>query len=187
MENLLPDQARFLEAVFGPLTIVNLYVVNGKTVNDPAYQIKLQWLTRLIEWVMKTHSPKGQLILTGDFNIAPADEDTYDPAVWHERNLCTTAEREFIKRLTQWGLVDVHAHKLAQNPKEERFTWWDYRAGSFHKNWGLRLDLMLATSAVTDRCKSITVDREERKQSTGPGKPSDHAPLIATFEPITGP
>jgi exodeoxyribonuclease-3 len=177
--NPLPGEARVLCATVDGLRVVNVYVVNGKAVGDPAYVVKLAWLDALDAWIRSAFDPREPLIVAGDFNVAPEDEDVHDPALWRGSNLASEPERERIRALRRWGLVDIAREGT---PGPGPFTWWDYRSGAFHRGWGLRLDLVLATQPVAERRADVVVDREERKPSTGEGKPSDHAPLIVDLD-----
>ncbi|MDZ7727851.1 MAG: exodeoxyribonuclease III [Dehalococcoidia bacterium] len=164
---------RVIGAEIAGVQVFDLYVVNGKDVEHPDYQLKLQWLDAFNAWLGEAYDPATPLLLTGDFNIAPADIDVHDPEAWRGKNLCSEPERERLRGLFGGQLRDLFRERY---PDEQRFTWWDYRNGAFHKNLGLRIDLALATPPVADRCLAVEVDREERKPSTGEGKPSDHAP-----------
>ncbi|MEX0754957.1 MAG: exodeoxyribonuclease III [Actinomycetota bacterium] len=171
-------ESRILAARVGGLHLVDVYAINGKAVATPSYELKLSWLDALANWIGDTYTPDDALIVTGDFNIAPDDRDVHDADLWRGKNLASEPERERIGALLQWGLVDLQRlHADGPGP----FTWWDYRMGAFHKGWGLRIDLALGTKTVADRCVAVEVDREERKPSTGEGKPSDHAPVIVTL------
>jgi len=172
----VPEEARVVSATVGDLRVVNAYVVNGKSTTDPAYQIKLRWLDALADWLA---TMAGPLLVMGDFNVAPTDLDVYDPALWHGQNLASEPERERIRRLESLGLIDLARAHAGDTPGP--YTYWDYRAGAFHKGWGLRIDLMLGSADVAARLVSVEVDREERKPTAGEGKPSDHAPLILTL------
>jgi exodeoxyribonuclease-3 len=172
-------EPRVLSATAGGLRIVNLYAVNGKAVDDPAYVTKLAWFDALNAWLRSTLDPAEALLVLGDFNVAPEDRDAHDPELWRGQNLASEPERERVRDLLRWGLVDLLRH---QGDGPGPFTWWDYRAGAFHRGWGLRLDLALATKPVAERCTSVRIDRDERKPSTGEGKPSDHAPLIVDLD-----
>ena len=170
-----PGDARVLSGLVGGLRVVNVYVVNGVAVGAPQYELKLRWLDALFAWLRAQHDPSDPLLLVGDFNVAPGDADVHDPERWRGRNLASEPERQRLRALLRWGLVDLmRQHHEGPGP----FTFWDYRAGAFHRNWGLRIDLALATEAVADRCASAWVDRDERKPTFGEGKPSDHAPVI---------
>ena len=161
------------------LRVVCVYVVNGKEVGAPEYELKLSWLDAFAAWLTSTEQPASQLIVAGDFNVTPDDRDVYDPQVWRGRNLASEPERARIRGLLDWGLTDLGR---AHNPPPGPFTFWDYRAGAFHRGWGLRIDLALATAPVAARCTAVTVDRDERRPTFGEGKPSDHAPLIVSLE-----
>jgi exodeoxyribonuclease-3 len=174
----LPDQARVLSGTLRGLRVVTVYVVNGKAVGTPEYDMKLGWLDALVAWLSAGHVPDDPLIVLGDFNVAPDDRDVHDPDRWRGSNLCSDPERRRIGALLEWGLVDLlRLHDPGPGP----FTWWDYRDGAFHRGLGLRLDLALGTRPVAERCRSVTVDRDERKPTFGEGKPSDHAPVIVTL------
>jgi len=177
--NPVPDAARVLGVTVDGWRIINLYVVNGQSIDSDKYALKLNWLEVFARWLHARHDPTQPLILAGDFNIAPSDRDVYDPTVWKGKLLCSEPERKWLCGLQQWGLADL----LRVNEADKQvFSWWDYRYGAFARNLGLRIDLILATQPVASRCTSVVVDRDERKAKSGPGKPSDHAPVIATFE-----
>jgi exodeoxyribonuclease-3 len=173
------DQARMIGGEVDGVRILNLYVINGEAVDSPKYQVKLQWLDAVSRWLERDFDPAQPLLLVGDFNIAPDDRDVYDPAKWRGRVHCSEPERERLRMLQSWGVVDVTRN---HHPEGGPHTWWDYRGGAFHRGWGLRIDLALATEAVASRCTSVEIDRDERKPSSGEGKPSDHAPLIIQLE-----
>ena len=174
-----PQEARVLSGTIGDLRVVNVYVVNGKSTTDPAYEVKLRWLDALADWLAASADPTRSLIVVGDFNVAPTDQDVHDPVLWRGRNLASEPERDRIRRLEGWGLVDLG--RTYAGSAEGPFTFWDYRMGAFHRGWGLRIDLLLGTAPVAERLISVEVDREERKPTTGEGKPSDHAPVILTL------
>ena len=140
-----------------------------------SYEYKLDWLARLRDFLEKDSSPEHPLALLGDFNVAPADLDVHDPAVWQGEILCSDAEREAFAELGSWGLTDSFR---ALHPDEQKFTWWDYRRLAFPKARGLRIDHILLTRPLTKRLQEIVVDRDERK---GKG-PSDHAPVLAILD-----
>jgi exodeoxyribonuclease-3 len=176
--NPAPDQARVIAGDLGPLRVVNLYVVNGESPASEKYRLKLEWLDRLAAWLAAEHRRHEPLLLVGDFNIAPEDRDVHDPAAWLGQNLVSEPERERYRALVGWGLVDLLRRKSEAGGL---FTWWDYRMGAFHRGWGLRIDLALGTEAVAGQLVSVEIDREERKPTSGPGKPSDHAPVVVTL------
>lgn len=173
-----PEQARILSVTAGGIRVVNTYVVNGKEIGTPEYELKLSWLDAFSGWLRGSQPPTAPLIVLGDFNVTPDDRDVYDPAAYRGRNLFSEPERQRIRGLLDWGLTDLaRAHSPGPGP----YTFWDYRAGAFHRGWGMRIDLALATAPVAARCTAVSVDRDERKPTFGEGKPSDHAPLIVTL------
>lgn len=175
----VPGEARVLSASIGDLRVIDVYVVNGKNVGDPAYDVKLAWLDALADHLAATEDPSRPLIVTGDFNVAPTDLDVHDPRLWAGKNLASPPERERVQRLIDWGLTDLGRRATGEEPGP--FTWWDYRMGAFHRGWGLRIDLILGSRPVAEELVSVDVDREERKPTSGEGKPSDHAPVILTW------
>jgi exodeoxyribonuclease-3 len=170
------DQSRVVGATAAGLSVVCVYVVNGKEVGDPAYDLKLAWLDALEQWLRTRFAPDDQLVVCGDFNVTPDDRDVWDPELWRGKNLASEPERERIRSLLSWGMVDLG--RQAAGDVTGPFAFWDYQAGAFHRGWGLRIDLVLGTKPVADRLVDVTVDRDERKPTFGEGKPSDHAPVI---------
>jgi len=174
------SQARLIAGTVKGVRCVCVYVPNGRTVGSEAYAYKLEWLGRLSRLLEKDADPARPLVLTGDFNVAPADIDVHDPEGWRDQVLCSEPERRALRELEDWGLVDgfrsVHPDRVA-------YTWWDYRQLGFPKNRGLRIDHLLLTRPLLERCEAIEIDREERK---GKGA-SDHAPVLATFAPVASP
>ena len=172
----VPDDARLLVVRVRDLTIASIYAVNGKEVGDPAYDRKLAWYESLCRWARATIDPEGSTLLAGDFNVTPDDRDVHDPELWRGRNLASEPERDRLGALFAVGLADLG--RRAAGDMRGPFTFWDYRMGAFHRGWGLRLDLVLGTDAVAERSVSVEVDRDERKPTSGEGKPSDHAPVV---------
>jgi exodeoxyribonuclease-3 len=167
-------QRRILGATFGDVRVLNLYVVNGQEVGSDKYAYKLHWLDRVADYVSGQLGRHPQLVVLGDFNIAPEDRDVHDPEAWRERILCSTPERTALIKLLEQGLSDV----FRQFEQEEKsFTWWDYRAAAFRRNLGLRIDLILASEALARTCIACRIDKEPRRLE----RPSDHAPVIAEF------
>src|SRR5262249_18517845 len=140
------------------------------------YEAKLLWYERLGRWLSQTREPKEPLCLGGDFNIAPEDADVWDPRACHGGTHVSPRERAAFGRLRDWGLVDAYR---ARHPELGRYTWWDYRAGNFHKNFGMRIDHLLVTEPVAKRVVWSEIDREARK---GKPIPSDHAPLVIDLD-----
>lgn len=171
----IPNESRVLAATVDGVRILNLYVVNGKARGTPHYERKLAWLDALNGWLREAHDPSQPLLVLGDFNVAPQEADVHDPERWADKIHFTEPERQRVRAMLDWGLVDLlRLHHEGPGP----YTWWDYRFGAFHQGWGLRLDLALGTQPVADRCTGVVVDRDERKPTFGEGKPSDHAPVV---------
>lgn len=167
-------QRRILGVDFGDLYVLDVYVPNGSEVGSEKYAYKLDWFASLVKWVGELLTQHPSLVLLGDFNIAPDDRDVHDPAAWHEKILCSTPERDAYRALLGLGLVDTF--RCVQE-EGGLFSWWDYRAGGFRRNLGLRIDLILASTAMAGRCTDSRIAREPR----GWEKPSDHAPVVAEF------
>ena len=169
-------EARMISAVCGGIRLVSLYAPNGRTVDSPFYRAKLVWFERLHRWLAEACAPDQPLLLGGDFNVAPTDADVWDRAACHGGTHVSAPERAAFGKLVDWGLVDTYR---AQCAEPDRFTWWDYRAGMFHKNYGMRIDHLLATRPVAARIRWAEIDREARK---GKPIPSDHAPLLVDVD-----
>jgi len=169
-------EARMVSAVCGGVRVVSVYAPNGRVVDSPFYHAKLAWYERLAGWLVEAADPKAPLILGGDFNVAPTDADVWDPAACHGGTHVSEPERRAFMRLCEWGLVDAYR---ARCPDPGRYTWWDYRAGNFHKNFGMRIDHLLVTRPVAARAVWAEIDREARK---GKPIPSDHAPLVLDLD-----
>ncbi len=165
-------EARMIAAVCGGVRVVCVYAPNGRAVGSEFYEAKLAWYERLLVWLQVSAKPAEPLVLGGDFNVAPADIDVWDPRVCHGGTHVSPREREAFGRLEKWGLVDVYRR---HHPEPGRYSWWDYRAGDFHRNSGMRIDHLLATRSVAERAVWAEIDREARK---GKPTPSDHAPVV---------
>ncbi len=170
------DEARMVSAVCGGVRVASLYAPNGREVGSPFYEGKLRWFERLSRWLAETQSPTAPLVLGGDYNVTPSDIDVWSPARAHGGTHVSPPEREALARLRDWGLVDTYR---AFQPDGGRFSWWDYRAGMFHKNEGMRIDLLYATAPVASQVVWAEIDREARK---GPPTPSDHAPVVIDLD-----
>ena len=174
-ETFEDPQRRLLAVTHNDVRVLNVYVPNGSEVGSEKYQYKLNWLTDFHRYVKQEVQRYENLIILGDFNIAPADADVHDPDLWRDKILCSVPEREMLERLLDCGLVDVFRN--FEQP-EDMFSWWDYRAAAFRRNMGLRIDLILASQNLADRCTSCVVDKAPRKLQ----RPSDHAPVVAEFD-----
>jgi len=171
------EGGRFLAATCGSVRVANIYVPNGRVVDSEFYLAKLDWLDRLARW-LDDADPATELAICGDYNVAPTDEDVWDAAAVHGATHVSPRERAAVARLLEWGMFDVVRQF---HPEPGFFTWWDYRAGHFHKNFGMRIDHVYVSSALAARAVGAERDRDARKPSTYPGIPSDHAPLIVDF------
>ena len=167
-------QRRILAATLDGVRVVNLYVVNGAEVGSDKYAYKLDWLAKVTAWLQQQAATYPKLVVLGDFNIAPQDRDVHDPAAWGEGILCSPPERAALQTIQALGLQDTF--RLFEQA-EKSFSWWDYRAGGFRRNHGLRIDLILASQALVAVCQSCVIEREPRTWE----KPSDHTPVVAVF------
>ncbi|MGH8505466.1 MAG: exodeoxyribonuclease III [Stenotrophobium sp.] len=168
------EQKRVIAATVNGVRVIDVYVVNGQDLGTEKYAYKLRWLAALHDYLKAQLAEYPRLALVGDFNIAPAAEDTHDPAQWEGNILCSPPEREALQKLLALGLKD--SFRLFPQP-EKTFTWWDYRQAGFRRNLGLRIDHVLASDALAAHCTGCTVDTAPRKLE----RPSDHAPLTTEF------
>ncbi|MEJ8567107.1 exodeoxyribonuclease III [Elongatibacter sediminis] len=176
----LEDPQRRILAVtiptaLGPVRLVNLYVVNGSEVGSEKFDYKMNWLERVTDWLAAERERHDNLLVVGDFNIAPDDRDVHDPEQWQGKILCSSQERAALQRILDLGLADTF-RLFEQEPGI--FSWWDYRMNAFRRKMGLRIDLLLASAPLAQACSSSYVDIEPRRQE----RPSDHAPVIAEFD-----
>ncbi len=168
-----PEDGRWIEADVAGIRVISVYVPNGRTLEDPMYLVKLRFLEAMAGRARDlTGTP---LVITGDFNIAPADLDVYDPPAFVGSTHVSEPERERLRAILDTGLHDAF-RRVA--PDVVQYTWWDYRAGHFHKGFGMRIDLALVTPDLADRIVTCGIDRNFRK---GP-KPSDHAPVLLELD-----
>ena len=168
-------QRRILAATIQGIRVVNLYVVNGSEVGSEKYAYKLDWLTKVTAWLQIQAATYPQLVVLGDFNIAPADADVHNPKTWQGKILCSEPERDALSRIQALGVADCF--RLFEQT-DKSFSWWDYRGGGFRRNQGLRIDLILASAALAERCERCVIDKEPRTWE----QPSDHTPVIAEFK-----
>lgn len=172
------DEARLIAAtipgVLGGLQVVCVYVPNGQDLASEKYPYKLAWFRRLRAFLERTSSPDQPLVVCGDMNVAPDDGDVWSPAKWAGHIHCSEPERAAHRELLEFGLVDLFR---AHHPAGGVYSWWDYRGVSFFKDQGLRIDHVLATRVVAERCTACEIDRTARKGQDA----SDHAPVIATL------
>lgn len=183
VESGLPGQqeagARWVAAEIGDgeLTFASVYCPNGKEVGHEDFPGKLRWLDALAERIERC-DPARPLVVGGDFNVCPDERDTFDEELHRGLIFHTGEERGHIRRLYDWGLVDLYRHR---HPDGRAFSWWDYRAGAFHRGLGLRIDFLLATRPIAERAATVEIDREYRKKKDGLTA-SDHAPVWADLD-----
>ena len=168
-------EARMIAATTKGVRVVSIYAPNGRVVGSPFYEAKLQWYARLDRWIAQ-QDLKSALAIGGDFNVAPTDADVWDAKEAHGGTHVSPRERKALAAIVKRGLVD--SYRL-RHDEAGRFTWWDYRGGDFHKNVGMRIDLLLVTQGLAKRVVAGEIDREARK---GKPTPSDHAPLVIDFD-----
>ncbi|MBN8742088.1 MAG: exodeoxyribonuclease III [Lysobacterales bacterium 69-70] len=164
-------QRRILIADVGDLRIANLYVVNGQAVGSDKYAYKLNWLARVTDYLANEAARHPNLVVLGDFNIAPDDRDVHDPVAWKDQILCSEPERAALRKLLDIGLLDSFREF---HSNDGAFSWWDYRQAAFRRNLGLRIDLVLASHALRPRFAGASIDLEPRRWE----RPSDHAPAL---------
>lgn len=165
---------RVLGVTIGELRFLNLYVPNGQEVGSDKYLYKLDWLQALHEYCRDQLKGCPDMAVVGDFNIAPDERDVHDPDAWRGRILFSEPERDAFAGLLKLGLVDTFR---LFNEEGGTYSWWDYRQGAFRRNRGLRIDHVLASTALAERCMGVTVDIEPRTWE----RPSDHVPVVARF------
>lgn len=176
MQDDVPDpQARVISGRTFGIQVVSAYVPNGKEVGSDKWEYKLDWLSRFRDYASRSFEPDDPVLLGGDFNVAPEDRDVANPDRWRESVLCHEGGRNSLRKLMALGYSDtMRLHHDGEGP----YSWWDYRRLAFPKGDGLRIDHILASEPLSDRCVAAYVDRDERKGK----KPSDHAPVIVELE-----
>ena len=174
-DGIEPDtDARLLTATCGGVRVATVYVPNGRSLDDDHYQYKLSWLARLRAHLDAEADPASDVVVLGDWNIAPDDRDVYDPKAFEGATHVSDRERKALDEIMGFGLVDVFRERY---DADGLYSWWDYRGGNFHKKMGLRIDYLLASRSLAARSVSDLVDRNARKGQ----KPSDHAPVLGLF------
>lgn len=175
LPNFPDPQHRAIAATYGDIRVVNLYVPNGQTIDSDKYHYKLDWLDALRDYLADELTRHSRMVVMGDFNIAPDDRDVYDPDEWRDRILCSGPERARLQAIESLGFKDTF--RLFEQA-EAAYSWWDYRAAAFRRKRGLRIDLLLASSALAPDCRASQIDTGPRKLE----RPSDHAPVFADFD-----
>ena len=167
-------QKRVIAATVGGVRIVCAYIPNGQSLDSDKYRYKLEWLDALQTYMRALTGAHAQVALLGDYNLAPEDRDVHDPAVWKDQVLVSPAERAHFQQLLKQGFTDCF-RKFEQPLKA--YSWWDYRMLGFRRNAGLRIDHILASSALAAACGACVIDKEPRRRE----QPSDHTPVVADF------
>ena len=168
---LADEQARVIAATVEGVRVIGAYIPNGQAPDSDKFAYKMRWLDGLREWLRAEMARHPNLVLMGDYNIAPEDRDVHDPVAWAGQILCTPEERAHFQGLIDLGLTD--AFRLFEQPPKS-WSWWDYRNLAFRKNQGLRIDHILVSAALRPRVTACTIDKLPRKNE----RPSDHAPVI---------
>ena len=172
-DEVIDPQARVIAATVSNIRVFSIYAPNGQAVGSPAYEYKLNWYARLRDCLSKEKDE--EMVVCGDFNVAPEDIDVYDPDLWHGAIMCSEDERKAFRELCKVGLRDT----LRLHHKEgSLFSWWDYQMRAFEKNRGLRIDAILASESLAKKCSASGIDIDMRKGK----EPSDHAPVWAEFK-----
>jgi exodeoxyribonuclease-3 len=172
-DEVVDPQARVIAARIDNLRVYSIYAPNGQAVGSPAYEYKLHWYARLRDCLLKEKT--GELVVCGDFNVAPEDVDVFDVELWRGAIMCSDGERAAFRHLCEIGLRDT---LRLHHQEGGLYSWWDYRMLSFPKNRGLRIDAILTSDALAKKCTATGIDREMRKGKEA----SDHAPVWAEFD-----
>ncbi|HEY0003201.1 MAG TPA: exodeoxyribonuclease III [Pyrinomonadaceae bacterium] len=167
--------ARLIAATVRGVRIVNVYIPNGQAVGTDKYQFKLKWMKRLREFFDESYKTKEQVLLCGDFNVAPEERDVHDPEQWEGRVLFSKRERNALDHLKAWGFTDAFRMHTEEGG---HYSWWDYRSMSFQRRAGLRIDHIWVSKPLAERCRRVWIDVEPRRWE----RPSDHAPVVAEFK-----
>ena len=167
-------QSRVISATVNGVRVVCVYIPNGQAVDSDKYQYKLRWLEALYPWLAGQLEKYPNLVLLGDYNIAPQDRDCHDPAAWVGQVLVSAPERAAFQKLENLGLHD--SFRLF-NQEEKQFSWWDYRMMGFRRNFGMRIDHILVSDGLKTACKACVIDKAPRKLE----RPSDHTPVVLTL------
>lgn len=179
VERGLPDDdftspRRLIAATVGAVRVLSVYIPNGSAVGSDKYAYKLEWMRRLRHYLDHAYDPNQMLALCGDYNVAPEERDVHDPAAWEGQVLFSRPEREALQVVKDWGFVDTfRMHEEGPG----FYSWWDYRAGAFRRNQGLRIDHIWASAPLAEKCVAAWIDKIPRTLE----RPSDHAPVVAEF------
>jgi exodeoxyribonuclease-3 len=168
------SHSRLLAADVAGIRVVDVYVPNGQVVGSEKFQFKLKWMQRLREFFDQSYDPTTPVLLCGDFNVAPEERDVHDPRLWQNRILFSPPEREALQHIKNWGFTDTFRLHTEDGG---HYSWWDYRAGAFRRNLGLRIDHVWVSAPLAQRSTRTWIDKEPRSWE----RPSDHAPVVAEF------
>lgn len=171
----LNSHARLLTAEIAGISIINVYIPNGQSVGSEKYQYKLQWIEDLSRFIRDRYDQTTPVLLCGDFNVAPEARDVHDPRLWQNRIMCSEAERAALQRVKDWGFTDAFRLHVEDGG---HYSWWDYRAGGFRRNLGLRIDHIWVSPPLAERSIKTWIDKETRAWE----RPSDHAPVVGEFQ-----
>ena len=169
------EQKRVIAATIGNVRVVNAYVPNGQAVDSDKFHYKMDWLSAFTQWLGEQRRHHSRIAVVGDFNIAPDERDVHDPKAWEGKVLFSQAERDKFAALIELGFID--SFRLFDQP-EKSFTWWDYRLNAFRRGMGLRIDHILLSQDLAQRCRGVSIVKEMRSLE----RPSDHAPVVADLE-----
>ena len=172
--NFDDEQSRVISATINGVRVICVYIVNGQAVDSEKYEYKMRWLKALINWLADQLKKYPNLVLLGDYNIAPDDRDCHDPILWQGQILVSPREREMFANITALGLHDTFR---LFNTEPKNFTWWDYRMMGFRRNFGMRIDHILVSDTLKNRCEKCEIDKAPRKLE----RPSDHTPVVLTL------
>ena len=172
--NFEDEQQRVISATINGIRVVCVYIVNGQAVDSDKYHYKMRWLDALTAWLADELKKYPNLVLLGDYNIAPEDRDCHDPAAWEGQILVSPKEREAFQRIINLGLDD--SFRLFEQA-DKSFTWWDYRMMGFRRNFGMRIDHILVSDTLKAKCENCVIDKAPRKLE----RPSDHTPVVLTL------
>jgi len=175
IDNLDDPQRRILAATVDGVRIINLYVVNGKEPDSDKYKYKMDWLEKVTDFIASEMDQHENVVVLGDFNIAPDERDVWDPVYWKDKILCTDQERNKLNNILDLGFDD--SFRLLHDDAGH-YSWWDYRMAGFQRNLGLRIDLILTNEPMSEMLTASYIDKEPRTWE----RPSDHTPVVAEFD-----
>ncbi len=173
-ESPLPVQPRLIKAEIDNVVVVNVYIPNGSSVGSDKFIYKMRWLEALRNFLVTVHQPTERLVICGDFNVAPTDEDVFNADLADGQVMFTDQEKDALRAIKDWGFTDTFRMHV---PGGGHYSWWDYRQGAFRRNMGWRIDHIWATEPLAKTCKTAWIDKEPRKLE----QPSDHTPVLAEF------